>query len=475
MDEALRAAFDAGAFREQGHRTIDLLADYLARATSRADMPVLPWASPAEAVASWPCDFEHGAATLDALLARVVRESNHLHHPRYVGHQVTSPLPMTALCELVAALLNNGSAVYEMGPASSAMERGLAKWLGARLGYDASCDAVFTSGGSAGNLTALLAARQARAGFDIWGEGAHAGPPLAVLASEQTHYCVKRAVQIMGWGAGGVVPVPVDAHFRMRADALDAARQTAEKAGRRVIAVVASAGSTATGAFDPLDAVADNCASRDLWFHVDGAHGASVALSERHRAMLAGVERADSVVWDMHKMMLVPALVTAVVFRDGARSYEAFSQEASYLFAGKAPQEEWFNGGVRTLECTKRMLSVPVYASLAVYGAKMFGDYVGATIDLARRFAAIVRESGDLEVAVEPDCNIVCFRYTGGDAADRDALQARIRERILASGRFYLVQTRLPSGVHLRVTIINPLTNENDLVELLDAVRAAAA
>ena len=478
VSDDLRAAFDPDAFRAQGHRTIDMLADYLAKAIARDAMPVLPWISPAEAVASWPCDFAeaHGEG-VDAMLARIVRESNHLHHPRYIGHQVTSPLPITAICELVAALLNNGAAVYEMGPVSTAIERSLVRWLGAQLGYGSGCDGIFTSGGSAGNLTALLAARQARAGFDTWGEGAHGGPPLAILASEQTHYCVKRSAQIMGLGGAGVFAVPVDAQFRMRADALAGAHAKAERAGRRVIAVVASAGSTATGAFDPLDAIADYCAKRDLWFHVDGAHGASIALSAQHRPKLAGIERADSVVWDLHKMMLMPALVTAVLFREGARSYEAFSQEASYLFEGKAPEEEWFNGAVRTLECTKRMMSVKVYVALAAYGAKLFGDYIDATLDLAKRFAALLRASGDFEVATEPDCNIVCFRYVGGAAAndeERDGVQRKIRERLVARGGFYVVQTALNGRGYLRVTVINPMTEGGDLVGLMGEVREVA-
>jgi L-2,4-diaminobutyrate decarboxylase len=476
--------FDPEAFRHAGHRTIDLLADYLAEATRRAEasgrppMPVLPSMPPEEAVAAWPADFTRADPEgFHALIERVVRGSNHLHHPRYVGHQVTSPLPLAALADLVAALLNNGGAVYEMGPVSTAMERSLAAWFGAQLGFGPGCDATFTSGGSAGNLTALLAARQACAGFDSWTEGAHAGPPLAVLASDQTHYCVKRSVQIMGWGAAGVAPVSTDARYRMRPDALEAAHRRAESAGRKVIAVVASAGSTATGAIDPLDAIADYCEAHGLWLHVDGAHGASLALSERYRPLLRGIERADSVVWDAHKMLLVPALVTIVAFREGGRSYSAFAQDASYLFAGNAPEEEWFNAGVRTLECTKRMMSLKVYASLAAYGAAYFGDYVTRMVDLAKRFAAMIRTRDDFEVAVEPDCNIVCFRYVGGPdatAAARNALQLRIREQVLASGAFYLVQTRLRDEVmFLRVTLINPLTTEDDLAALIEAVAAA--
>lgn len=473
MTDPLISAFDPEIFRAQARAVVDHLADHLAEASARA-IPVLPWRAPEDAVRAWPVD-DRGGADPVALLARVIAESNHLHHPRYVGHQVTSPLPLAAIAELCTALLNNGMAVYEMGPAATAMERSLVAWMAARLGLSGG-DGVLTHGGSAGNLTALLAARQARAGFDVWAAGGHAGPPLAVLTSEQSHYSVKRALQIMGWGEEGAVPVPVDERFKLRPEALPAALRAAREKGRRVVAVVASAGSTATGAFDPLDPIAAFCEANGLWLHVDGAHGASLALSPRHRELLAGIARADSVVWDLHKMMLAPALATGCLFRDGARSYAAFAQDASYLFAGHArPEDEWFNGAVRTLECTKRMLAVGTHVTLAAYGVELLGQYVARTCDLAARFAARVRERPDFELAVEPECNIVCFRWLDAGGAAHDAAQVRAREQVNRSGGFYLVQTRLLRGVFLRVTIINPRTTEQDLDALLDAIAAEAA
>jgi L-2,4-diaminobutyrate decarboxylase len=187
--------------------------------------------------------------------------------------------------------------------------------MGQQLGWPETSGGVMTSGGSVGNLTALLAARQSRAGFDAWGAGGHGGPPLAVLCSAQVHYSISRALRIMGWGDGGAIAVPVDERYRLRAGELATAAARAAADGRRVIAVVASAGSTATGAYDPLGEIADFCDGSGLWLHVDGAHGASAALSPRLRHLVAGIERADSVVWDAHKMMMMPALVTGVLFR----------------------------------------------------------------------------------------------------------------------------------------------------------------
>jgi len=188
-------------------------------------------------------------------------------------------------------------------------------------------------------------------------------------------------------------------------------------------------------------------------------------------------------VWDAHKMLLMPALITAVLFRDGRHSFDAFAQEATYLFVDAAApgaathppdmqHAQWMNGAVRTLECTKRMMSLKLYAALSLCGTRLFGDYVTATFDLARRFAGRVRAASDFELAVEPEANIVCFRLTPPGAGDLDALQLRVRARLLADGSFYIVQTRLPAGQFLRVTIINPFTTDDDLAALLDAVRA---
>lgn len=478
-DPRLRDAFDPERFRAEGHRAIDLLADYLARALAGGPgLPVLPRRPPAELLAQWPAQFAAGPSGDDvaALLPRVLAGSTHLHHPRYVGHQVTSPLPVAALWEMVSALLNNGMAVYEMGPVGTAMEQSLLRWMAGLLGLGAAADGVLTSGGSLGNLTALLAARQAKAGFDLWGRGAHAGPPLALLACEQAHYSVRRAAAILGLGEAGVVPVPADERFRMRPDRLDQARRAALAAGRRPFAVVASAGSTATGAFDPLEAVADFCGEHGLWLHVDGAHGAAVALSERLRPLVAGIGRADSVVWDAHKMLLVPALATAVLFREGGRSHATFAQEASYLYAGDGADENALDLGTRTFECTKRMLGLALYTALRRHGTGFFAAYLERCVDLAASFAARLREAPDFELATEPACNIVCFRLTPagvGRGPALDALQERLRRRILDGGGFYLVQTRLPAGVFLRTTLIHPLTGEADLDALLAAVRDA--
>lgn len=468
--DELREAFDPAAFRALGHEMIDRLADHLSARFAGRGGAVLPWIDPDEAVEGWPPDFAGGADPV-GILQRVIDESNHLLDPRYIGHQVTPGLPLASLAHLVGGFLNSAAAVYEMGPVVTAMERTLVRWLGAKLGWAPGCDGILTSGGSLGNLTALLAARQAKAGFDVWSEGEAGGVPLAVLVGAQSHYSVTRAVQILGLGKHGAVPVPVDERYRLRADQLERVYREVEAEGRKPIAVVASCCSTATGSFDPLEPIAEFCERRGLWLHVDGAHGAAAALSPVERHRLTGIERADSVVWDAHKMMLLPALCTAVLFRDGRRSYETFAQEASYLLHRRNPADEWYNLCGRTLECTKPMMALPLYLALATYGKRIFGDHVTSRFALGRRFAEMVEAEDDFELAVPPEANIVCFRYRPPVTTDLDALQPRIRQAILDEGSYYLVQTRLDTGTWLRVTIIHPTTGEEELGGLLAAVR----
>ncbi len=462
----IRNAFDPERFRETGHVLIDQMADYLTEALQGGPMPVLPWIEPDAMAAAWPADFSpEGGEVLNTLMARIIREANHLHHPRYIGHQVPGPLPVAALCDMVASFLNNGMAVYEMGMSGTAMERSVIRWMARSLGFGEPADGVLTSGGSVGNLTGLLAARQAQA------ERFPDALP-AVLVSDQAHYSVLRAARIMGLGREGVETVPSDAGFHMRADLLGECLKRAEARGRKVIAVVASACSTAAGAYDPLERVAEFCEQNGLWLHVDAAHGGAACLSERYRPLLKGIERADSVVWDAHKMLLMPALVSSVIFRNGLHSYIAFEDKASYLFE-RAGQEEWFNLGHRTIECTKWMSCLKVYAALRCFGTRLFGEYIEYSYDLARRFAEMLRAEPDFELATEPESNIVCFRYLPEGVTHPDALQAAIRKRLISDGSFYIVQTQLRTGLHLRTTIINPYTEEGHLRGLLEAVRAA--
>lgn len=474
MHSRLMNTYNPDVFRQTAHKLVDQLADYLARAVTSELESVLPAEAPETVALRWTDAFTaagEGMEVFPALVESALADANHLHHPHYIGHQVPPPLPVAALCDLVDAFLNNAAAVYEMGPVEAVIERHLTRWMGNLIGMGDEVGGVFTSGGSLSNLTALLAMRQIKGDGDTWNRGTM-DSAYSVLVSDQAHYCVKRSVQVMGWGEAGCLLVPTDASRKMTRQALEFTLRQATERGRQVLAVVGSACSTSTGSFDDLNMIADFCAEHGLWFHVDGAHGASFAASGKYSHLLKGAERADSVVWDAHKMMLMPAFCSAVIFKDNRHSYAAFAQKADYLYQGEV-EDEWWTLGKRTLECTKKQSALKLYVCLKVYGTQMFADYLDSMIDRTRAMADVIKASDDFTLAIEPECNIICFRYEpfALSKEESNALQRYIRSTILESGAFYIVQTVLDDRLYLRCTVINPLTTEAHLRGLLDEVR----
>jgi len=474
MNTLLKHAFDPEEFRREGHQLVDLLTTYLQDCREAKPMPVLPPADPDSLVDFWTNDLKNSDFNLQEFFKTMVTQSNHIHHPRYMGHQVVPPAPLSALTELLEALLNNGMAIYEMGPASTAIERVVVRWLASKIGMSTKSDGILTSGGSAGNLTGLLAARQVMCGYNIWEDGAQDDTSLAFMVSEEAHYSVSRAARIMGWGEKGVVKVPVNDRMQLDASKLEETLADARGRGLKVIALVGNACTTSTGTYDPLEKMADFAEANGLWFHIDGAHGGAAAMTEKYKHLTKGIERADSLVIDFHKMMLTPALTTAVLFRNGQNSYETFAQKAEYLLSNGA-QKPWFDSAGRSLECTKKMLGVKVYAMIKLYGDQLFSDYITTTYDLGQSFARLIIQEEGFELAVHPDGNIICFRFRpAGFSGDLNKLNASIRKKLLDDSSFYVVQTSVSGETFLRVTLMNPFTTLSDLQSLLTLIRKLA-
>ncbi len=316
----------------------------------------------------------------------------------------------------------------------------------------------------------MLAMRQSRVAGDPWGNGMTGSERHAVFVSAQAHYCNRRACAVLGLGEQAVVPVATDPFFRMDPDSLHICYQQARRDGRRPLAVIGNAGSTATGSHDDLQALATFCEERRLWFHVDAAHGGSALLSPKYAPQLRGIERADSVVWDAHKMMLVPSLCTAVLVRDARHLDAAFRQEASYLLSDVPGP--WHEPASRNFETTKPTMVFPLYAALRTLGPEFLADCVEYAYDLARAFADEIERREPFELLTRPECNIVCFRRrTSADQSD--ALQLALRDTVNRNGRFFIMRTRLRGEVWLRVVLMNPATRMADLESLLDELLRA--
>lgn len=460
----LRAAYSPKSFRENAHELVDILADYLESAQNQTKETVIPFQSPDESLAFWQADFEAGTdPNPNNLFKTIIQKSTHLHHPKYMGHQVGVVAPIAATASMLTALLNNGMAVYEMGLVSNPLEKIVTDLMAKRIGFDENTNGLLTSGGTLANLTALLAARAKLT--DVWESGN--AEKLAVMVSEEAHYCIDRAARIMGMGSEGIIKVPVNDRLQIRADLLEKYYQDAAEKGFRVIAIVGSSCSTSTGSYDDLVSIAQFAKSKNIWFHVDGAHGGAVIFSEKYKQLVNGIEQADSVVIDWHKMLMTPALATALIFKNGDDAYQTFHQKAQYLWANQTSQD-WFNSGKRTFECTKYMMSVKIYTILKTYGEGIFAENVDYLYDLGREFAKMINESKNFELAVEPQSNIVCFKLKSAQNENT----AEIRKRLLEKGNFYIVQTSIREKTYLRVSLMNPLTTTDDLKELLDEIES---
>ena len=409
-----------------------------------------------------------------SLIEECLQNSQNLHHPHYIGHQVPGPLPLAGVFDAIGTITNQVMAVYEMGPWATAMERALIERLGGVIGLpEGEFAGLITSGGSIANLTALLTARNVVHG-DSWKEGMAALPhPPVLLVQQDAHYCIARSAGILGMGTNQVIRIGLDDQRRMCPKALEAELASLCSRGIPITAVVACACATPIGAFDPLDEIADLCERYGVWFHVDAAHGAAAAFSEKYRHLVQGLGRADSLICDAHKMMHVPALCAFVFYKQAKHRFAAFQQDAPYLFDPSAPGMADFDCGLMTMECTKRAASFGLWGVWSTYGPGVFADLVDATFGLADEAWQLIESQADFEAPYRPQCNILVYRYLppGADISGANDMNREIRRRLIESGDFYVSQTTIGGVAYLRMTVINPLTTIETIAHLIEKIR----
>jgi L-2,4-diaminobutyrate decarboxylase len=471
---ALEEDADAGV----GEAFARLVAGYFA-ATRTGEGPVSTPLRPEEIARRFDEPLPLAGRPLEEVLARlrdeVIPDSNHLCHPRSMGHQVSAPLPAAVWTESLVAALNQSAAVWEMSPVGTILETRVLRWMSDLAGFPPEAGGAFTSGGTEATFAALLAARAALFP-DAWTKGLSSPPPV-VLHGEHAHYAVARAVGELGLGTENAVAVPSPG-FRIDPSALEAAIDGQGARGRAVMAVVATAGTTATGSFDDLEAIGRICEERGVWLHVDGAHGASALLSGAHRHRLRGIGRARSIAWDPHKTMLLPLAASAVLVRDERELDAAFRQKAPYLFH-RREGDRVFDQGVRSVQCSRRLDALKVWVALQRYGATGLGAAYDRLCATARALHGAIAARRDFEALHEPESNILCFRYLGEgslDAEGLDRLNLRLREAYNRSGAGWITTTLLGGRRVLRVTIMNPRTTVADVeATLLDLAATAAS
>lgn len=485
----ISAAYDPAALEAAGTRLMSIVADHFRRVAS-GDAKVLNWSEPAPLIrearnfltagernSTRGTDSEAIATRIAEIARETLARGQNMHHRHYVGHQVPAPVPLAALFDFIGSITNQVMAIFEMGPWATAVEHAVIETVGEILGFETGRFAgLITSGGTLANLTGLLTARNV-ALRESWSAGLASRRPAPVLvAHADAHYSVTRSAGILGLGTDQIVTAELDRKRRMDANRLDDSLKELRSGGIPVIAVSAASCATPIGAFDPLTDIADVCRRHDVWLHVDAAHGGALIFSARHRHLLEGIELADSVVCDAHKMMFMPALCAMLFYRNGEHRLATFHQEAPYLFDPAAPELAEYDSGIVNLECTKRAAAFGVWGVWSLLGPQIFADMVDVTIDLAQQFHAMLDSAADFTPLHEPQCNIVAFRYSPPELreapAERvDSLQLRLRRKVIESGEFYLVQSRIDGRPALRTTMMNPLTTADDLRGLIECLR----
>ncbi|HEY2857423.1 MAG TPA: aminotransferase class V-fold PLP-dependent enzyme [Terracidiphilus sp.] len=452
-------------FRSLAHQLSDFSADYLGRLP---DLPSYPPGITGE-------QTEHlflgdipgegmGASAFDDL-ARVfdfARPSS----PRFFGYVFGSGEPVGALGDYAAAVLNQNATAWRSAPACVMMERTVVRWLAEAIGCPGFSGSL-TLGGSSANLMGLGMAREAKAPANQ--TGVRGG---VVYCSTEAHMSIAKSAAILGLGHDAVRLIPVDDAFRMRVDALREAIEHDRKDGKLPIAVVASAGTTATGSIDPMDAVAEVSEEFGLWLHVDGAYGALASLARPE--LFRGMSRANSLSLDPHKWLYQPAGIGCLLYRDAADARRAFSHTADYARSLTSDPIEGFTIFEESMELSRPARAIKLWLSLRYHGLRAFQQSIAEDLELAQLLARAVDSEPQLERLAPVALSAVCFRYAAG-GGDLDALNAAILNRVTQRGRVYLSNAKIHGQFALRACIVNHRTTEEDALAVVSEVLEAAA
>ena len=470
-------------FRAVGHRLVDQIAERLARIP---EGPVKP-DEPAEAVRA-AIDAERGLpregsdpqALLTDTAELLFAHSTMNGHPRFFGYITSSPAPIGMFGDLLAAAVNANCGGWALAPAASEIELQTVRWIAELIGFPTSAGGVLVSGGNMANFVGFLAARTAKAGWDVrrtglQGAGAPGTAPLVAYASAETHTWIQKAADLFGLGTDAIRWIPVDAHQRMKTSELRREIESDRARGLRPFLVVGTAGSVSTGAVDPLPEIAEICRDRDLWFHVDGAYGALAAPVPDAPADLRGLAEADSLAVDPHKWLYAPLEAGCALVRRAQDLTNAYSYHPPY-YKMKQDVVNFVDYG---LQNSRGFRALKVWLALQHIGRAGYEASIAEDMRLSRRLADKLRGHGDFEVLTQ-GLSITTFRYVprelrgqAGDPAVGERLN-RLNQDLLAkiekSGAAFLSNAVVEGKFALRACIVNFNTSEEDVDALPDII-----
>lgn len=423
------------------------------------------------------------ARVLEWVGRNVLRHSIVVTHPHTMAHLHCPPLIPALAAELLVSATNQSMDSWDQAPAATFLEQHLIQSLAQLFELGDSADGIFTSGGTQSNFMALLLARDTyaskRLGWSIQEQGLPPeAPRFRILCSDVAHFSVMKSAAILGLGYAAVVPVATDAARQMCPLALAATLTRLRAENMLPIALVATAGTTDFGSIDPLSALADLAAIEKIWLHVDAAYGGALMLSSRHRALLSGIERADSVTVDFHKLFFQPISCSALLVRDKS-AWEVIRYHADYL----NPEENESDGVIdlvtKSIQTTRRFDGLKLFVTLQTLGRQGFTALLGGMLDLAQAAGALIGADSDLELANDPMLVSVVFRYCGPgqDLGPRalDTINAAARKALLLRGDALIGITKVDQRVFVKFTLMNPLTTLDDVRNVLRLFKEAVA
>jgi aromatic-L-amino-acid decarboxylase len=395
-------------------------------------------------------------------------------HPRFWGWVMTSGTPLGMLAEMLTGALST-----QMGGGEHSgvyVELQVVDWFKELFAYPETASGLLVSGASMANLIGLTVARNTKAPFNVRQDGLQSDHAKMVLyASSEVHSCHQKNTELLGLGSSALRYIPVDENYVIDLEALKAAIAADKAAGHLPFCVIGTAGTVKTGAYDDIQALADICAKENLWLHVDGAFGAMVALSEdaELKKLIAGMEVADSIGFDMHKWMSLPFEAACALVKDGKAHYKAFTLTPDYLThakRGAASAEVWLSDyGV---QLSRGFRALKVWMALKVHGADYFGKTITMNVEQARYLAQLVDASPNLERTAPVPLNIVCFRYVQEGLSEEalNALNEELLIRLQESGIALVSNATIEGKYSLRMANVNHRSQYADFDVLAQTV-----
>ena len=467
---------DWDAMRALGHRMLDDVMDYVETIRERPAWQHISDQAKAHFGQPLPLDPQPVEEVYQEFLEHVLPYPIGNTHPRFWGWVLGTGTVVGALAELLAAAINTNTGGLDHHSANH-VEKQVIDWLKEMLGYPASASGVLTSGCSAANLIGLAVARNQKAECDLRRDGLSAAPRKMVLyASQEIHSSVQKGVELLGLGSDALRYVPVNEDFQIDLGALQAAVARDRQAGHRPFCVVGAAGTTNTGARDDLEALADLCQREKLWLHVDGAFGAWAALAPGARPLVTGMERADSLAFDLHKWMYLPYEIGCILVRSERDHRGAFSLTPAYLAHGEG--ERGLTGGDLAwfsdygFQLSRGFRALKAWMSLKAHGARKFGRLIQQNVDQAHYLAELIDAAPELELLAPVPLNVVCFRYvrSGLDDEALDELNKGIEVDLQEHGIAVVSTTTIRGRRALHVANTNHRTCRQDFEVLVREV-----